>query len=37
MSRHTECNNFILLAISLKVNRVAAVVTIKDEKTIETN
>jgi hypothetical protein len=34
MSRHIECDNLILLAISLKVNRVVTFVPIKDQKAI---
>jgi hypothetical protein len=34
MGRHTQCDDLVLLAISLKVDRVVTFVPIEDQKTI---
>ena len=36
MRRHTKCENIILLTIELEIDRVVALVAVKDEKAILT-
>jgi hypothetical protein len=36
MSRHTEGNNLVILAISLKIDRVMTFMTIEDQEAIAT-